>query len=87
MPDAHIIIAGDSNALGFLNNGPAPYAPTAQVQIWADSRTGSYQWNYMDPGFNTGTPANPQTGGRRSEARTMALGPCRRRLAPLDREG
>jgi hypothetical protein len=56
--DAHIIVAGDSNALGFLNIGPAPYAPTAQVQIWTGSA-----WNYMAPGVNTGTPANPADWG------------------------
>lgn len=56
--DTHIIIAGDSNALGYLNNGPAPYEPTAQVQIWTGTA-----WNYMQPGVNTGTPANPQAWG------------------------
>ncbi|MBS0361050.1 MAG: hypothetical protein JSR98_06695 [Proteobacteria bacterium] len=59
MSDAHIIIAGDSNALGYLNTGPAPYTPTWQVQIWARQADGSYNWNYMNPGMNTGTPANP----------------------------
>lgn len=63
MPDAHIIIAGDSNALGYLNTGPAPYTPTAQVQIWARQPDGSYAWNYMDPGVNTGTPNNPKDWG------------------------
>lgn len=56
--DAHIIIAGDSNALGFLNNGAAPYTPTVRVQIW----TGS-EWNYMRPGVNTGTETNPLAWG------------------------
>lgn len=59
----HVIIAGDSNALGFLNTGPAPYAPSAQVQIWALQPDGSHAWNYMLPGANTGTPANPRSWG------------------------
>ncbi len=58
MADAHIIIAGQSNALGFGNDGPAPYTPTAQVQIW----TGT-EWDYMLPGVNTGMPANPRDWG------------------------
>lgn len=67
MTDAHIIIAGQSNALGYLNNGPAPYVNTARVQIWADTN-GDGQgdaWNYMrpGPGGNTGTPANPNAWG------------------------
>lgn len=65
MTDAHIIIAGQSNTLGYLNNGPAPYVPTARVQIWALQADGSHQWNYMrpGPGGNTGTPANPDAWG------------------------
>lgn len=65
MSDEHIIIAGDSNALGFLNTGPAPYVPTARVQIWADTNSDGIgdAWNYMNPGVNTGTPANPQDWG------------------------
>lgn len=63
MPDSHIIIAGDSNALGYLNTGPAPYTPTAQVQIWALQPDGSHAYNYMLPGANTGTPANPADWG------------------------
>lgn len=62
-PDPHIIIAGDSNALGYLNTGPAPYAPTAQVQIWALQPDGTFAWNYMNPGVNTGTPTNPADWG------------------------
>lgn len=57
-----IIIAGDSNPLGFLNNGPAAYAVTVRVQIWTDTDgngTGD-AWNYMNPGVNTGTLNNPQ---------------------------
>lgn len=63
--DAHIIIAGDSNALGYLNTGPAPYAPTARVQIWADTNGDGVgdAWNYMRPGVNTGTAANPADWG------------------------
>lgn len=65
MSDAHIIIAGDSNALGYLNNGPAPYIPTARVQIWADTNGDGVgdAWNYMNPGVNTGTAANPRAWG------------------------
>jgi len=58
MTDSHVLIAGDSNALGFLNTGPAPYAPSAQVLIWTGSA-----WNWMIPGFNTGTPNNPADWG------------------------
>ncbi len=65
MSDAHIILAGQSNALGYLNTGPAPYVPTARVQIWADTNGDGVgdAWNYMRPGFNTGTPANPTAWG------------------------
>lgn len=65
MTDARLIIAGDSNALGYLNNGPAPYAPTARVQIWADTNGDGVgdAWNYMRPGVNTGTVANPLAWG------------------------
>lgn len=31
-----ILFAGQSNAVGFGNTGPAPYAPTPRVQIWTD---------------------------------------------------
>jgi hypothetical protein len=58
-----VIFAGQSNALGFGNTGPAPYSPTPQVQIWALQADGSYQWNYMRPGVNTGMPANPTVWG------------------------
>jgi hypothetical protein len=63
--DAHLIIAGDSNALGYLNTGPAPYTPTARVQIWTDTNGDGVgdAWNYMRPGVNTGTPANPTDWG------------------------
>ena len=65
MTDAHIIIAGQSNALGYLNNGPAPYVNTARVQIWADTNGDGEgdAWNYMRPGVNTGMPANPTAWG------------------------
>lgn len=65
MSDEHIIIAGDSNALGYLNTGPAPYTPTARVQIWADTNGDGVgdAWNYMNPGVNTGTPTNPTDWG------------------------
>jgi hypothetical protein len=63
--NAHVIIAGQSNALGFGNTGPAPYTPTYRVQIWTDT-DGDGQgdaWNCMNPGVNTGTPANPKVWG------------------------
>lgn len=65
MTDAHIIIAGDSNALGYLNTGAAPYAPTVRVQIWADTNGDNVgdAWNYMRPGVNTGTATNPAVWG------------------------
>lgn len=65
MPDAHIIVAGQSNALGFLNTGAAPYTPTARVQIFADTNADGTPdaWNYMNPGVNTGTLANPNVWG------------------------
>jgi hypothetical protein len=62
--DTHILLDGQSNALGFLNEGPAPYMPTPRVQIYALQADGvTYQWNYMLPGYNTGTPANPRCWG------------------------
>lgn len=63
MTNTQIIVAGDSNALGYLNTGPAPYVHTAQVQIWALQPDGSHAWNYMRPGINTGTPNNPDAWG------------------------
>lgn len=65
MPDTHIILGGQSNALGFLNTGAAPYTPTARVQIWADTNADGTPdaWNYMNPGVNTGTLANPTVWG------------------------
>ena len=65
MSDAHVILAGQSNALGFGNTGPAPYTPTARVQIWADTNGDGVgdAWNYMRPGVNTGTVANPTAWG------------------------
>jgi hypothetical protein len=65
MSDAHVILAGQSNALGFGNTSPAPYTPTARVQIWTDTNgdgTGD-AWHYMQPGVNTGMPANPTAWG------------------------
>lgn len=76
MSDAHIIVAGQSNALGFLNIGSALYAPTARVQIWADTDGNGVgdAWNYMRPGFNTGTPANPTAWGPEVQQATRWLG-------------
>lgn len=54
-------VAGQSNALGFNvapGELPAWYAPTAAVQIWTGSG-----WATMQPGVNTGTPANPTAWG------------------------
>lgn len=67
---AHIVIAGDSEALGFGNTGAAPYTPTARVQIWADTNGDGIgdAWNYMRPGINTGTPNNPTAWGAEVEA-------------------
>lgn len=69
MTDSHIIIAGQSNALGYLNDGPAPYCPTARVQIWTDTDHDGRgdAWNYMLPGTNTGTLANPHVWGAEVE--------------------
>jgi hypothetical protein len=65
MTDTYIILAGQSNALGFGNSGAAPYTPTARVQIWADTNNDGVgdAWNYMSPGTNTGTPMNPTVWG------------------------
>lgn len=65
MSDAHIIIAGDSNPLGFLNTGPAPYTPSVRIQIWADTNADGIgdAWHYMQPGVNTGTPTHPTVWG------------------------
>jgi hypothetical protein len=59
------LFAGQSNALGFGNNGPAPYTLTARVQIWTDTDGDGVgdAFNYMRPGVNTGTPANPAAWG------------------------
>lgn len=63
--DSHIIIAGDSNQLGFQNADVSPYAPTARVQIWADTNADGIgdTWNYLRPGTNTGTISNPTVWG------------------------
>jgi hypothetical protein len=53
-----VLFAGQSNALGFGNTGPAPYTPTERVQIWSGSG-----FSIMTPGVNTGTPANPTVWG------------------------
>lgn len=63
-----VILAGQSNALGFGNSGPAPYTPTPRVEIWTDTNHNGV-WDYGDnfnmmvPGVNTGTPANPNVWG------------------------
>lgn len=65
MPHTHVIIAGDSNPLGYLNTGPAPYAVTVRVQIWTDTDADGRgdAWHYMNPGVNTGTLNNPAAWG------------------------
>jgi hypothetical protein len=65
MGDAHIILAGQSNVLGFANSGLAPYMATDRVQIWTDTNDDGVgdAWNFMQPGLNTGTPANPGVWG------------------------
>jgi hypothetical protein len=65
MTATRIIIAGQSNALGYLNTGPAPYVPDARVQIWCDTNADGVPdaWNFMNPGANTGTLANPNVWG------------------------
>lgn len=77
--DAHVLLAGQSNALGFLNDGPAPYIPTMRVQVWADTN-GDGQgdaWAPMLPGINTGTLANPHVWGSEVEVanRWLAMNP------------
>lgn len=58
-------LIGQSNAGGYLNNGPAPYEPTARVQIWTDTDGDGMgdAFHYMLPGVNTGTMANPTMWG------------------------
>lgn len=60
-----VIIAGDSNPLGYLNTGPAPYAVTVRVQIWTDTNADGIgdAWCFMNPGVNTGTLNNPTAWG------------------------
>jgi hypothetical protein len=76
MTDARIIIAGDSNPLGFLNTGAAPYALTARVQIWADTNADGIgdAWHYMRPGVNTGTLNNPTAWGEEVQIANKWLG-------------
>lgn len=61
MTTQFLIVAGQSNALGFQVTPaelPSWYAPDARVQIWTGSAFAT-----MDPGVNTGTPANPNAWG------------------------
>lgn len=59
------LFAGQSNALGFGNTGPAPYTPTYRVQIWVDTDGDGLgdAFNFMNPGVNTGTPSNTTAWG------------------------
>jgi len=68
LPVALVLFAGQSNALGYGNDGPAPYTPTPRVQIWTDlNRNGAWDrgdgFAAMAPGRNTGTPRNPRAWG------------------------
>jgi hypothetical protein len=65
MTDTHIIFAGQSNVSGFGNTGPAPYTPTSRVQMWTDTNGDGAgdTWQYMLPGYNTGTPNYPTSWG------------------------
>jgi hypothetical protein len=56
--DALVALIGQSNALGWTNNGPAPYVPTAQVMILVGDH-----FEVMQPGVNTGTKADPKMWG------------------------
>lgn len=53
-----LIVAGQSNALGYGNNGPAPMGAVPEVQIWTGDR-----FEVMQPGINTGTESNPAAWG------------------------
>lgn len=55
-----VVLAGQSNALGFGNTGPAPYVPDPLTFIWDSLK---HWWVQMAPGVNTGTPANPADWG------------------------
>lgn len=55
-----VLIAGQSNALGFGNCEPAPYTPTARVQMWNES---ALRFEYMNPGVNTGGLLHPTCWG------------------------
>jgi Ca2+-binding RTX toxin-like protein len=63
-----VVVAGQSNALGYgalSTSPPSWYVNTAQVQIWVDTNNDGVAdaWNYMNPGVNTGTSANPTAWG------------------------
>ena len=63
-----VLFAGQSNALGFGNTGPAPYTPTWRVQMWTDTNHNGVwdvgdNFNAMVPGVNTGTPNHPTAWG------------------------
>lgn len=53
-----VVVAGQSNALGYGNNGPAPAGPVPEIQIWNGDH-----FEMMAPGVNTGTAANPHAWG------------------------
>lgn len=57
---AIVLLAGQSNALGYLNTSPAPYAADPLTYIWDNDHA---WWVQMQPGVNTGTPENPADWG------------------------
>jgi hypothetical protein len=61
-PAELVVVAGQSNALGFLLSGrdlpPGAYRPDPRVRIWTDRG-----FETMTPGANTGSPNNPQCWG------------------------
>lgn len=55
-----VLLAGQSNALGYGNTGPAPYTPTWRVQIWNEDK---WAFEFMNPGVNTGGLLHPTAWG------------------------
>lgn len=60
-----VLINSQSNGIIPGNTGPAPYTPTAKVQIWTDTDGDGVgdAFHYMQPGVNTGTLKNPTAWG------------------------
>ena len=55
-----VLLISQSNGLTFGNIGPAPYTPTARVQIWLPE---AQTFAPMTPGLNTGSPIHPTAWG------------------------